>query len=90
MSEILPDYSTPALDFDGMLALARGLVGIDLARKAMEEKLRADAETDPTVLALRSARAALEFIFAEEVPPEQQARIAKILQAEREGVAGHG
>lgn len=83
MSETQPDFTTPALSLDGMLALARALVAIDRAIATMDLQLHADADSDPTMLALRAARAALEYTYIEEVPVAEQHRIRAILRAER-------
>jgi hypothetical protein len=83
-----PDFATPAMDFAQMLTLGRAIAGLDGAQEVLMRACGCDADSDPTVLAMRSARAALEIIYSEEVPPAAMASIAKILKAEH-AEAGH-
>jgi len=88
MSGDLADLVAPALTFEGMIDLVRGLVALTRAQAVLVRQLGCDAETCPTVLSLRAAQAALEFTAAEEVPPEELVRIGKIILAQY-AEAGH-
>jgi hypothetical protein len=93
MSDVRPDFTLPALTLEQMADLGRCLVGLERARDLLEQQLGCDPQHDPTVLALRSARAALELIYVEEVSAPDMRRVAQTLHAEivmRGPEAGHG
>jgi hypothetical protein len=84
-----PAFATPALDFDDMLLLGRCLVLLGGSVEILCDKLGCDPDDDQTALALRAARAALAFDYANNVPPEEQQRIAQLLHSEQME-PGHG
>jgi len=93
MSEVQPDFTLPALTLEEMTDLGRGLVVLDRVRAVLEQRLGCDPEHDPTVLAVRACRSALEIIYSEEVSPTNMRRVAQALHTEvalRAPAAGHG